>query len=92
MIDFDPSTPQLKAVKRTVDAYSSLDMNNIAQFLAKDYQYETFPKSIGFPLVQTKESHLQVWGSIFSLVKKLDVRIRHWRTAFRLPGADIHHP
>ena len=27
MIDFDPSTPQLKAVKRAVDAYSSLDMN-----------------------------------------------------------------
>jgi len=84
MVDFDLSTPQLKAVKNMIDAYISLDLNNLAPLLSKDYQYEAFPKSTDFP-VQTKESHLQVWGKIFSPVNKLDVRIRHWRTRLQAP-------
>ena len=83
-MDFDPKTPQLKAIKKINDAYISLDLNNLVPLFSKDYQYEAFPKSADFP-TQTRESHLQVWGRIFSSVNKLEVCIRHRRTAFKLP-------
>ena len=83
-MDFDPKTPQLKAVKKIIDAYISLDLNNLVPLFSKDYQYEAFPKSTDLP-AQTRENHLQVWGRVFSPVNKLDVRIRHWRTAFKFP-------
>ena len=80
MADFDASTPQLKAVKNMCDAYLSLDMNRVKLFLSKNYQSETLPESDDFPK-QTKESHSQTWGKIFSLVNKHEVRIRRWRIA-----------
>ena len=81
MADFD--TPQLKAIKKLAEAYSSLDMNNVEPLLSKNYQCETLPESTDFPK-QGKESHLQGWGEVFSSVNKHEVRIRHWRTAFKL--------
>ena len=83
MVNFDASTPQLKTVKKLCDAYLSLNMNDAEPFLSKNYQYEAFPESTDLPK-QTKESHLQTWGGVFSLVNKHEVRIRHRRTAFKL--------
>ena len=83
MVDFDANTPQLKAAKRLIDAYVSLDLNNLESILSKDYQYEAIPAIPEIP-IQTKESHIQAWKDVYSLVSKQEVRIRHWGTASNL--------
>lgn len=62
MVDFD--TPLLKLIKKLIDAYISLDMNNVEPLLSKDYQWEVLPESTNLPK-QMKESHLQAWGGYF---------------------------
>jgi hypothetical protein len=66
-----------------LDAYISLDMNNVEPLLSKDYQYEPLPESTELSK-QSREIHLQVWKEAFSSVNKPEVRIRHRRTAFKL--------
>jgi hypothetical protein len=80
MVDFDTSTPQLKAVKRLIDAYISLNLNDLEPLLSKDYRYEALPTIPGLP-IQTKEDHLKMRREVYSLMKNLDVRIQ------RLPRA-----
>ena len=72
MVEF--STPQSKVVKGFLDAYATLDMNNVEPLLSKNYQYELLPESPDLP-VQTKEAHLQTWRGVFSSVKEFKVRI-----------------
>ena len=81
MVNFD--TPQLKAMKKLADAYTSLDMKNIEPLLSENYQYEAFPESTDFPK-QTKEGHLQMCGRMFPSVNKHEVRIRHRRIVIKL--------
>jgi len=81
MVDLDTSTPQLRLIKRLIDGYCSLDMNNVEPLLSKDYQCEILPAWIDLPK-QTKESHLQMWGELFSPGRKAEVRIRHRGTIF----------
>ena len=83
MVDFDANTPQLKALEKLVDAYVSLDLNNLESILSKDYRYEALPEVPGVP-IQTKEAHLEMWKEVYSVVSKLDVRIRQRGTAFTL--------
>ena len=84
MVGLDASTPQTKAIKRLGDAYCSLDLNNVEPLLStQNYQYEPVPECTDFPK-QTKESHLQMWGVVFSSMKKCEVCISHQRTAFEL--------
>ena len=83
MVVFDTSTPVLRAAKELCDAYMTLDMNNIQPLLSKNYQYEVAPQCTDFPNL-TKEGHLQLWGGVLAAVNKLEVRIRHWRAAFKL--------
>jgi len=81
MVDFDASTPQLRLIKKLLNGYCSLDMSNVEPLLSKDYQYEPFPECAEFPK-QTKESHLKLWGEVFS--SKTEVRIQRRGTDFRL--------
>ena len=83
MVNFD--TLQSKAVERLFNAYASLDLNNVRPLLSKNYQFELFPESPDAPK-QTKESQLQMWEKRFSSLNKLEVRIRHRRTAFKFTG------
>ena len=83
MADLENSTSQVKVVKQLLDAYASLDMNNVEPLLSKNYQYEPLPESTDVSK-QTKESHLQMWRKVFSLVNKHEVCIRHQSTAFKL--------
>ena len=83
MVDFDANTPQLKAVKKLIDTYLSLNIIDLESVLPKDYRYEAIPAIPEIP-IQTKESHIQMWKEVYSLVRKQDVRIRHWRTASNL--------
>ena len=72
MVEF--STPQSKVVKGLLDAYATLDMNNVRPLLSENYQYELLPESPDLP-AQTKETHLQTWRRVFSSVKEFEVRI-----------------
>ena len=80
MVDFD--TPQSKVIKRLLDAYCSLDVNNLEPLLSKDYQYLPLPENTDH-LKHTKESHLQTWGGVFSLATKFEVRIQHRRAVLK---------
>jgi len=42
MVDFGASS-QLKAIERSMNAYTSLDMNNVGPLLSKNYQQKSFP-------------------------------------------------
>jgi hypothetical protein len=64
----------LKAVKNLLDAYISLDLNNVEPLISKNYHYEPLPESTDLSK-QSKEDHLQVWKGVFSSVNKLEVRI-----------------
>ena len=66
--------PQSKTVEKLHNAYSSLDLNNAEPFLSKDFHYELLPESPDLPK-QTKETHLQTWGKVFSSLNKFEVRI-----------------
>jgi len=83
MVEFDTSSPKSNAVKQLLDAYISLDLNNLKPLLSKDYRYEPLPESLNVAN-QGKEEHIQKWEGIFSLLTKFDVRIRQQRTAFKL--------
>jgi hypothetical protein len=78
MVDFD--TPQLKAVKNLLDAYISLDINNVEPLMSKDFHYEPLPESTDYSKL-TKELTYKVWGGVLSLLNKLEVRTLHRRTA-----------
>lgn len=58
MVDFDTSSPKLKAVKQLLDTYISLDLNNLKPLISKDYQYEPLPESLDIAN-QGKEDHIQ---------------------------------
>ena len=72
MINFDPSSPQLNLVKQWFESYISLDTDNTDPLLSKNFRYESFPKSSGIP-DQSREEHLEIWGTRLSSMDKLDV-------------------
>ena len=79
MANVDTSTPQLKLVKRWVDAYASRDAGKLAPLLSKNYKHQTFPESIGEP-DETREEHLQRFGQLGPLMTELYVRVQCQRT------------
>ena len=74
MVELDASTPQLKVVKKLMDAYLSLDMSNVAPLISKNYQYEALPKCTDLPK-QTTGNRVGRYREIFAVVSKLEVRI-----------------
>lgn len=85
MCNIEATTPQLKAVKDFLDAYISLDINNVAQHTSKNYKFQTFPKIAEHP-EEEQGAHFERYGAILSSVKKLEVRIQCLETAFELAG------
>ena len=81
MANLDTNSPQLSLIKRLIDGYCSLDMNNVEPLLSKDYRYEMLPERADLPK-QAKESHLKMWGEVFSPGRKAEVCIGHRGTAF----------
>ena len=74
MTNIDANTPQLKAVKRWLDAYASRDPNEFDSILSKNYKHRTLPESIGV-LEETKEEHIRRYKGFLPTVTKYDVRI-----------------
>ena len=76
MVNVNANTPQLKALKRWLDAFESLDASKIGPTLSKNYIHETFPKSIGLP-DETKEEYIERYTRTLSSITKIEVRIKH---------------
>ena len=79
----DPVTPQLKAARRWIDAYNTLDINEIDGLFPKNYKHLTLPKSMGLP-EETKEEYLQRYGGFLSVFTKFEVRTKHPTAALEL--------
>jgi hypothetical protein len=72
MANIDATTPQLKVVKKWLDAYSSLDTDKLDPLLSRDYKHHLFPKSI--TPEETKEEHIKRYEGTLSSITKLEVR------------------
>jgi len=74
MVELKASTPQLKVVKKLMDAYLSLNMNDVAPLISKNYQYEALPRCTDFPK-QATGSRAGRYKEIFAMVSKVKVCI-----------------
>jgi hypothetical protein len=80
MANFDASTPQLEAVEKWIDGFTSLDISKVDLFVSRNFKFQSFPKTIDLP-EQTKGAHIQWFGGLFSLITKLEVSVQRRRTA-----------
>ena len=76
LIDFNPTTPQSKVLKDLFSAAATLDINNFAAFVSKDFKFQSFPKINDLP-DESIAKFSERYGAILSFLKKLEVRIRH---------------
>jgi hypothetical protein len=90
----DASSPQLKAAKKWLDAYSSRDTSKLGPLLSKHFKHQTFPKSI-FP-EETKEKHLERYGKMVAPMTTYEVRmhtaencLRARRLIFIIPSSSL---
>jgi hypothetical protein len=60
-------------VKNFIDAFLSRDIGNIQPLIAKNYVFQTFPKSAE-PSGETQEAQMQRHGKILAQITKLEVR------------------
>ena len=85
MADFDASTPQLKVIKKLMDAYLSFDMKNVESLLSKNYQYQPAPTPEITDLPkEAEERRVGRFKAIFSALSTVEVRTQHRRIAFKL--------
>ena len=75
MVNFD-ATPQLKAIKRLMDAYASLDMNKVEPLLSKNYQQQPFPPSTFDLPEEVKKNRFGKFRKVSAALRKLEVRIQ----------------
>jgi hypothetical protein len=83
MINIEATSPQMQIVKVWTDAHTSRDLNRAEPILSKNFIARMFPKITGFPDL-TKEEYLLRYSAAFALFSKVEVRIRHLGTAFKL--------
>ena len=76
MVNIDASTPQLKVLQKWLNAFDSLDANNLDPVLSKNYRHETFPKSIGLP-EEGKEEHIERYKKTLPSLSKFGVCIQY---------------
>ena len=74
LTNFNPTTPQSKVVENLLRGLATLDIKNIEPSISKDFQFETFPKIASLP-DEPKAVCLERYGTIISLLKKVEVRI-----------------
>ena len=77
------TTPQSKVIENLFRAYLTLDISKIEPFISKDFKFQTLPKIAGLP-EEAKGGHFDTYSPLFSLLKKVEVRIQHRLRARRL--------
>lgn len=75
MTNLEATTPQLKVIKDYFDAFVALDIKNAEPYMSKDFKYQTFPKIPDLPDA-TKGDYSETYGTMLSLVTKIEVRIQ----------------
>ena len=70
--NFNATTPQLKAVKKLMEAYLSLNINNIEPYILKDFKFQMFPRVTNLP-DEAKGTHFKRYGPAFALMTKAEV-------------------
>jgi hypothetical protein len=76
MPSLDASTPQLKALHRFIDAYGTLDMDNVKPLLSTDFHFQTFPEIANLPK-EAKEKHIERYRELLAGVKNFEVGTRY---------------
>lgn len=74
-VNIDATTPQLKAAKAVVEAYSSRDLSNSESLFSKDFKFQSFPKSTEHH-EETKGQHFQNYEGVLSSYAKMEVSIQ----------------
>jgi hypothetical protein len=83
MTNIDAKTPQLTVVKGLFDGYCSLNIpKNVIPLLAKDFKFQSFPKTPGLHDDEMREEHVKKWGEIQTLYAKVEVRNWYRKTSF----------
>jgi hypothetical protein len=49
MANIDAPTPQLKAIKKWLDALTSLDISKVEPLISRTFKYQSYPKIIDLP-------------------------------------------
>jgi hypothetical protein len=88
MANLDASTPQLKVLKKAIDAVTALDLSKMDTLLSRNFKYQSFPKTIDVP-EQTKGTFFQWFRGVFASMSKFEVCIQRWRPPSS-SQADIH--
>ena len=76
MANIDATTPQLKAVKKWVEAYTTLDVDKVGPVVSKDFKFQSFPKTVDIP-DEPKGAHIQKYRGVLTAMTKLEVRFQH---------------
>lgn len=74
MATFDATTPQLKVVKNFVDGFLSRDIKSVRSVIAKNYVFNTLPKTAEAPN-EMKETGAERHGMILAALTKIEVRM-----------------
>jgi hypothetical protein len=83
MANFDASTPQLNVIKNWIDATSVLDTGKYDMVLARNFKYQSFPKTVDVPEM-TKGKMVQWVAGVFASMTKMEVRIQRPRTTLKI--------
>ena len=75
MVNINATTPQLKAAKAVVEAYSSCDLSDSESLFSKDFKFQSFPKSTEHH-EETKGQHFQNYGGVLSSYAKMEVSVQ----------------
>ena len=73
MADINTTTPQLKAVKRWIDAYASFDIQKIDSLFSRNFKHQTLPKSLG-RAEETREDYIARLGGVLPMFTSFRVR------------------
>ena len=83
MADINTTTPQLKAVKRWIDAYASLDIQKIDSLFSRNFKHQTLPKSLGRD-EETREDYIVRLGRVLPMFTSFRVRTWRWIAVSKL--------
>lgn len=87
MANIDATTPQLTVVKKWIDAHSALNLDHVELLMAKDFKFQTFPKSHKTP-EERREHYIEKHKGMATAVTKAHVRINSGELSL-IPRANL---
>ena len=87
MVVINPTTPQLKAAQRVVDAYGPRNFKDSESVFSENFKFQSFPKTANH-VEETKEEHFKNYRSVLSSYARKEVGIQRQDG---ISQAYIHH-